>query len=154
MNAFAEKFVTDGHTHRRNQSFEHPFKCLGFRHLSNGSDITGSSRRSVKSKTVCMGIHFHKSLVFTGVLGWKLATNLSSWAPRSTIITPTTAHHLKDPHCVFQLVRTKISIHSYYIILLILPFTYGNTHIVSYRGVSESVVGLKKPPSLKEHWRR
>ena len=87
-------------------------------------------QKKCQKKTVCMGIHFHKSLVFTGVLGWKLATNLSSWAPRSTTITPshpkklapstcfqalggclrpTTAHHLKDPHCVFQLVRTKIS---------------------------------------------
>ena len=93
---------------------------------------TGSSRKNVTSKTICTGIHFHKSWVFSAVLGTELATNLSSIAPRSTTITrrhpkklaylkcflalidclrPTTAlpHLSKDPHCVLRLVRTKIS---------------------------------------------
>ena len=50
------------------------------------SHTTGSSRKNGKSKTVCTGILFHKSWVFSAVLGPKLATNLSSTAPRSTTI--------------------------------------------------------------------
>ena len=93
---------------------------------------TGSSRKNGKSKTVCTGIHFHKSWVFSAVLGTELATNLSSKAPRSTTITrrhpkklaylkcflapvdclrqtAASPHLSKDPYCVLRLVRTKIS---------------------------------------------
>ena len=93
---------------------------------------TGSSRENGKSKTVCSGIHFHKSWVFSAVLGPELATNLSSTAPRSTTITrrhpkklaylkcflapvdclrqtAASPHLSKCPYCVLRLVRTKIS---------------------------------------------
>ena len=131
---------------------------------------TGSSRENGKSKTVCSGIHFHKSWVFSAVLGTELATNLSSKAPRSTTITRrhpkklaylkcflalvdclrlTTAlpHLSKDPHCVLWLVRTKISRINTYMFFFTANFTphIPKTHFGSLLRVSESVVGLRQP---------
>ena len=132
---------------------------------------TGSSRKNGKSKTVCTGILFHKSWVFSAVLGPELATNLSSTAPRSTTFTrrhpkklaypkcflslvdylrPTTAspHLSKDPHCVLWLVRTKISRMNTCMFFFTANFTphIPKTHFGSLLRVSESVVGLRKPP--------
>ena len=134
-------------------------------------EYTGSSRKNGKSKTVCTGIHFHKSWVFSAVLGTELATNLSSKAPRSTTITrrhpkklaylkcflalidclrPTTAlpHLSKDPHCVLRLVRTKISRMNTYRFFFTANFTplIPKTHFGYLLRVSESVVGLRQPP--------
>ena len=60
---------------------------------------TGSSRKNGKSKTVCTGILFHKSWVFSAVLGPELATNLSSTAPRSTTFTRRHPKKLAYPKC-------------------------------------------------------
>ena len=135
---------------------------------------TGSSRKNGKSKAVCTGIHFHKSWVFSAVLGTELATNLSSKAPRSTTITrrhpkklaylkcfqalvdcqrPTTAspHLSKDPYCV--LVRTKISRMNTYRFFFTANFTplIPKTHFGYLLRVSCWPQAATQ--SLKAHWR-
>ena len=140
---------------------------------------TGSSRKNVKSKMVCTGVHFHKSWVFSAVSDPELATNLSSTAPRSTTITrrhpkkliylkcflalvdclrPTTAppHLSKDPHCVLLLVRTKISRMNTYMFFFTANFA---PHIPknSFWGFAQSLRVSSWPQeanqSLEAHWR-
>ena len=48
---------------------------------------TGSSRKNVKSKSVCTGVHFHKKWFLWSVLGWEIATNLPYKASGTITIT-------------------------------------------------------------------
>ena len=48
---------------------------------------TGSSRKNVKSKSVCTGVNFHKKWFLWSVLGWKIAANLPYRASRTITIT-------------------------------------------------------------------
>ena len=66
---------------------------------------TGSSRKSVKSKSRSRGVYFHKKSIFAAVPSRKIATNYSSTASRSFKILFRLPSKVAPPTCLQALAR-------------------------------------------------
>ena len=66
---------------------------------------TGSSRKSVKSKSRSRGVYFHKKSIFAAVPSRKIATNYSSTASRSFKILFRLPSKVVPPTCLQALAR-------------------------------------------------